>query len=332
MDKRIQKMLRYTRAHGGTGERLFTKQFIMPYSPTVFTDPTNGEILSFVVDVANEAGIVPPVLFSSHVDTVHNIKDPIYQVVAVDDGCGLIFKEDDMPLGADDAAGVWIMLYMIDHKVPGTYIFHRGEERGGIGSSGMATHYEHYLAQFSWAIAFDRRAEDSVITHQMSGRCCSDEFAGALATVINGLQEFDYAPDNTGLFTDTANYIGIIPECTNLSVGYHHEHSKNEYLDVWHMEKLARRMVSAFRTGISLPVVRDPRAVEYGYNTWESSFTLGSDVREPMDATDVIEMPFRDLVKWVKGSKPEDVADFICALAEHSYDTTYDPRRDEVLQ
>jgi len=332
MDKRIQKMLRYTRAHGGTGERLFTKQFIMPYSPTVFTDPTNGEILSFVVDVANKAGIVPPVLFSSHVDTVHNIKDPIYQIVAVDDGCGLIFKEDDMPLGADDAAGVWIMLYMIDHKVPGTYIFHRGEERGGIGSSGMATHYEHYLAQFSWAIAFDRRAEDSVITHQMTGRCCSDEFAGALATVINGLQEFDYAPDNTGLFTDTANYIGIIPECTNLSVGYHHEHSKNEYLDVWHMEKLARRMVSAFGTGISLPVVRDPRAVEYGYNTWESSFTLGSDVRGPMDATDVIEMPFRDLVKWVREAEATDVADFICALAEHSYDTTYDPRRDEVLQ
>jgi hypothetical protein len=335
MDKRIQKMVRYTRAHGSKGERLFTKQFIMPYAPTIFTDPTNGEILCYVVDVADKTGVTPPVLFSSHVDTVHNIKDPVYQVVTADEGCGLLFKEDDMPLGADCAAGVWVMLHMIDHKVPGTYVFHRGEERGGIGSQGMVAHYEHFLRMFEHAIAFDRRGENDVITHQAGRRCCSDEFAGALAMALNNLNGFDYARDDSGVFTDTANYMDIIPECTNISVGYHHEHSKNEYLDVWHMEKLANRLVEVFGTGIDLPLVRNPNDVEYNDafgSLWRDRFTLGSDLRAPVDATDVIEMPFKDLVKWVRDAEPTDVADFICALAEHAYDTTYDPRRDEALQ
>ena len=29
-----------------------------------------------------------------------------------------------------------------------------------------------------------------------------------------------YATDPTGIFTDTANFVDIIPECTNISCGY----------------------------------------------------------------------------------------------------------------
>lgn len=37
--------------------------------------------------------------------------------------------------------------------------------------------------------------------------------------------------DTGGSFTDTANYTDIIPECTNLSVGYYNAHTQSEYQD-----------------------------------------------------------------------------------------------------
>ena len=52
-------------------------------------------------------------------------------------------------LGADDGAGVFLMLEMIDANVEGTYIFHRGEERGGWGSSQIAELHADYIKQFT---------------------------------------------------------------------------------------------------------------------------------------------------------------------------------------
>ena len=34
-----------------------------------------------------------------------------------------------------------------------------------------------------------------------------------------------------GTFTDTAHYVGLVPECTNLSIGYENAHSGDEYQD-----------------------------------------------------------------------------------------------------
>ena len=39
-------------------------------------------------------------------------------------------------------------------------------------------------------------------------------------------------PDDTGLFTDSANFIGVIKECTNISVGYYNEHSTSEIQNI----------------------------------------------------------------------------------------------------
>jgi len=165
--KRLAKMLRYRRAHDSTGERVYIKKFILPYHPSVFRDPVTNEVLAFVVDVADENKVVPPMLWSCHVDTVHTMEDSnkdFMQEVLYDEECAMFYKGDGKPLGADDAAGVWLLLEMIDAGVPGSYIFHRGEERGGIGSGGMADHHAAWLSQFSYAVAFDRRDNCSIIT------------------------------------------------------------------------------------------------------------------------------------------------------------------------
>jgi hypothetical protein len=110
-------------------------------------------------------------------------------------------------------------------------------------------------------VAFDRRGTWSVITHQFGGRCCSDEFGEALAAQLNmHNDDFMYVTDDGGVFTDTANYTEIIPECTNLSVGYYDEHTDRERLDLAHLFALRDALLKV--NWGALPVKRDPTKFE----------------------------------------------------------------------
>jgi hypothetical protein len=149
------------------------------------------------------------------------------------------------------------MREMILANVPGLYIFHRAEEIGGLGSGYIAKHTPNALSGINHAIALDRRGCDSVITHQGYGRGCSDDFAKALAKGIG----HGFYPDNTGIFTDTANYMDIVPECTNLSVGYDHEHTARETLNLDHLFRLRKSLIML--DVARLPVARDPTVVEW---------------------------------------------------------------------
>jgi len=177
-------------------------------------------------------------LFVAHVDTVHR-----------EDGANKIYKTkhmwyaDGAPLGADDGAGCAMLMHMLHANVAGYYIFTQGEECGGIGATYLAEHSKELLGEFDRAIAFDRKGIDSVISHQGWGRCCSDAFAQALSDALNSNDAFMYSPDDTGVYTDTAEFTDYIPECTNISVGYDKEHSDKESLDIRHYEALAETVL-----------------------------------------------------------------------------------------
>lgn len=180
-----------------------------------------------------------PILWSSHTDTVHSkegMQDIVYwtdkksgdMFLSVDD------KSKSSCLGADDTAGVWIMLEMIKRKVPGWYVFHRGEECGADGSKWVAANCKEELAKIKFAVAFDRRDTKSIITYQRGTRCCSDEFAKSLAEQLG----MDHKCDETGAFTDTASYVDHIAECTNISVGYYDAHCPSERVNMDYLFKL----------------------------------------------------------------------------------------------
>lgn len=311
--KRLQAMLTYCRPHGGRGEKQFTKRFIKPYKPEEIT--AEGEVMAYMVRVGEVKDA--PVLWCAHVDTVHRADAPVKQTIMYDEGCAIIYKDDGvMPLGADDGAGVWLLLEMIDAGVPGTYLFHRGEERGGIGSGAIAAQHAEFLRQFKWAIAFDRKGTSDVITEQFTGETASVVFAQAFADAL----AMDYKPCPYGVFTDTANYAHIIPECTNISVGYDHEHTPGETLDVWHLVQLRDAVIAAFSKGIDLPAVRDPAK--------RNSHLNG----DPTCATEVLDMKYWDLVKYLKGAHPEDVADLLVMLAEESFFKNYEREEKEEME
>lgn len=228
----LYNMLTYRRPHNSKGEEEFIKDFIMPLRPEVISE--NNVPMAFFVYVGESN-----LMFTSHTDTVHAPMAATRQVVILKDG--FYQKDDKQPLGADDAAGVWLLLNMINAGIPGVYAFFRGEERGGIGSGYCAKNRPDLFDGIKAAIAFDRKGTSSIITHQCRGRGCSDEFGLSLATVL----DMDYKLDNTGVYTDTAEFFDIVDNCTNVSVGYYNEHSKDETLSKTHIERLRDKLLVA---------------------------------------------------------------------------------------
>jgi hypothetical protein len=163
------------------------------------------------------------------------------------------------------------MLQMVARGIPGLYIWHAAEEVGGLGSAHIAAETPAILARIDHAIALDRRGYDSVITHQSGGRCASDAFAKTLATQLGG----SYAPDDGGTFTDTAHYADLIPECTNLSIGYFGAHTAAESLDVAFLADLLDRICELDPT--SWPIARAPGEDDYGGYGRFSSSSFGHD-------------------------------------------------------
>ena len=121
-------------------------------------------------------------IFASHLDTVS--KDHTNVIHKIE---GSLIKTDGKTiLGADDKAGVTIMLWMIKHNIPGLYYFFIGEEVGCVGS-GLLAKYGDLGGKYDRIISFDRRGLNSVITHQSSVRTCSDEFAKNISKELNKL-------------------------------------------------------------------------------------------------------------------------------------------------
>jgi hypothetical protein len=214
-------------------------------------------------------------LFIAHVDTVHREvgANKIRKTASM-------WYADGAPLGADDGAGVAMLMHMIHADIKGYYIFSQGEECGGIGAKHLEKNHADLLKQFDRAIAFDRRGTDSIISHQGWGRCASDTFCQALADELNLHDEnLMYTTDDTGVYTDTAEFVDIIPECTNISVGYDHEHSQQECLNIHHYELLSQAVLAV--QWDKLPTDRDPTVPEYKktkYDTaWWSNYGVYGD-------------------------------------------------------
>lgn len=203
------------------------------------------------------------VLFTAHLDTASRETAPL-RVRRVNLGSKLVGTDNTTLLGADNKAGVSLLLYMMEQKVPGNYAFYIGEERGCIGSTHHALNLN--LSPFGpieQVVSFDREGYDSIITHQMGMRTCSDAYAGELASRLN-VMGLDYSCDPTGAYTDSNSFAHKIPECTNISVGAFKTHTTKEYQDLGFLTTLASRVGEI--DWETLPIERDPAVQDW---EWE---------------------------------------------------------------
>lgn len=206
----------------------------------------DGELKALIVDVpGDEQGI----LFACHLDTVHYSFGKQH-IQIIDQVVSLHPSEESECLGADDGAGIWLLLRMMELQVPGTYIFHADEEIGCLGSHWLAREQPEWLAMFKHCISFDRSGTTDVITHFNGVRGCSDKYARHLADNLNShLKNYTLNPCTFGGSTDVARYLGIIPNVTNVSTGYLFQHSAKETLDMVYLNELLAAAVAIFGNG-----------------------------------------------------------------------------------
>lgn len=331
--EQLISILETRRQHDSEGEASFIDRFILPLGAVPYLNP-EGEVIAYVVDNSHGHS---KVLWSAHIDTMHRkpkdgTSDALTQEVWVaDDGLAFVTDKEDC-LGADDGAGMYLMFSMIMRDVAGTYIFHRGEEIGCWGSRQMADHHTDWLKHFTHAIAFDRRGTTSIITHQRGERCCSDALGNQLASLFGK----SYELDPTGVYTDTAEYMDIIPECVNVSIGYDSEHSHFETLDTNHVLALRDAICVLDWDKIALVVERDPTVREYRtqtYNSynWGAWSGYGSKTKTPHSISAyeipsverILSTSARSLAQWVSEADPEDVAMLLQDLADQVEEASY---------
>lgn len=293
-------VLSYRREHGSKGELAFINKYMDQFE--VLKDP-DGEVLAFYCDNRSKG---QRLMFVSHIDTVHHSNPSrIKQSIIHDKEFDIIYcdKKEDC-LGADDGSGVSLMLEMIKADIKGFYLFTRGEEKGCIGSKGLVQYHSNLLSEFDHAIQFDRKDTNSIITHQMNFRSCSDSFGSKLVSILNHSNKFNL--DKNGVYTDTAEFISIIPECTNISIGYFNQHTNSEYQDYSFYKEFRDHVLSIKWHEVSIPVERIPQSMETYYF-----------------ADDVRTMNFEEIKAWVRSSTEEEIA---LTIEDLMFDLEYSSR------
>jgi hypothetical protein len=308
----LKALLSIRRPHGGAGERM-------------------ARIV--VLDAVYEAGYVPVVdqhgnievqvggrsdlLFTAHLDTVHRTDGEQVlwyfedtQEIGAD---GLDGKAS--VLGADDAAGVYLLTEMIKAGKPGKYLFFVGEECGGIGSSAYVLDHPNISALM--CVSFDRRGTDDIITHQGFFQTASNTFALALSDALNRCYPgvFKYEPCDGGLYTDSKEFAELVPECTNISVGYDHEHTVKESQDLGHLLRLRDAVIAV--DWEALPIARVP---EPDTPWWPKDYPgawadYASDTPTKLSSTQLRKRinDFRDKA-WNEGLEYDDLDEFLTLL------------------
>jgi hypothetical protein len=193
------------------------------------------------------------IILSAHLDTVKGKGKNTFPVtVKVKGG----IARGDAMMGCDDKAGIAAILSLArtwDHPRVGYALFF-GEEVGCVGADEAIE--KKVLPNAKAVISLDRKGTTEVIYVQ--GRQTASIDAAKFLADSLGL-----SPSPNGLWTDSAAFADIVPECLNLAVGYQGHHSENDEQDLDFLDRLTENLKKV--EWDQMPIVRDPKAVEYGY-------------------------------------------------------------------
>ena len=174
-------------------------------------------------------------LFTTHLDTYSADYEKVNHVIDNEDPYK-IGTDKTTILGGDNKLGCSILIGMINKGIPGVYYFFLGEEpilSGGCwGSKAALKANPEFFSKFKRCIAFDRRMYGSIVIRQMGRMCCSMDFAKKIADEFD-IRGIKWDEDGGfGYYTDTAVFMDVIPECTNISAGGFNEHYNTEWVDL----------------------------------------------------------------------------------------------------
>lgn len=157
-----------------------------------------------------------PIGLVAHMDTVFNSPP---EHIYYDDRKWIFWSPEG--LGADDRAGIFIILKVLMFGVLPTVIFTTDEEMGGLGASQLVDDYPDAPVKLKYLVQLDRRNHKDAVFYD----CTNDDF-------INYIENYGFIYED-GIFSDISilcpawDIAGV-----NLSVGYVNEHSYLETLNM----------------------------------------------------------------------------------------------------
>lgn len=289
-----------------------TEAFCYPF----ISDIVEGNISDYIDGFGNVHVEVPggneSVCFMSHLDNACSE----FRKVSLAINNGIVSKKDKKKgvLGADDKAGAAIMIHMIRNGVPGNYVFFMGEEVGCLGSNQFLKDNQRYIGEdkiYPWtqAVSLDRYGCTEVIYDQRGGLSASFQYASAVADAL-GLR-----PSTRGVWTDSAVFTEVIPECINIAVGYKGHHTPNESQDLHFLNHIYSKIVEI--DWDKLPIHRDPNAPKY--RSWGTYPRLTQPTKSKPKTYDVDELDDDEWRQWCDDNlkpKTEAKADNLENLSE----------------
>jgi hypothetical protein len=287
-----------------TGTEYTTAKSILGNIANYVFDERN-EFMFAYIDVKNDTSVISTI-FTCHLDTVE--RDTGNNDIQIIDN--MISVKNGGILGADDGAGICVLLHMIENKINGRYFFFSKEEIGGVSSKFAVHNHPELFEGVSRAIAFDRKGTSDVVVSQIGQEGCSPLFGLTLSDKLTELMPYEFEPAS-GVYTDTAEMFNCVPECVNVSVGYYNEHTSRESLDLTYLINLCNAV--CVLDWNSLPTVRDcstlPKNVyntRYLYDDLDydlDCYDKMNDVDEILDLMQINGITISDLIKSIKEDK-----------------------------
>lgn len=298
-------ILVYTRKHGSSAEVRFIDTYLVPTLNELGYKPEMDGAGNLWVETAPKEQ--SPFLFVAHIDTCHQkdvgMINPIVEnnivrmnPADVSHGC----------LGADDGVGIYANLRMIEAGVKGTFLFTRGEEKGGIGATYISKSTPEKLEGFLMSVEVDRAGTDEIIISQCYGDCASEDYAADLGKALGMGHKASYM----GVYTDVSEFADIIPENVNIAAGYESQHTVKETVNLTYVEALVDKLIAVDWS--SLSIVRTPGDFGAGQDTGWWNWQQGADSNGYMSDYDKLHTYVRN--------NPEKVAYYLEALGIEQYE------------
>jgi hypothetical protein len=181
------------------------------------------------VDLRGESG--SRTLFAAHLDTAEFSKVEGTIPLFFNPTGEWIHSGGKHIIGADDGAGIAILIALLQAKVPALYVFTQGEECGGDAARNAAS--DPCLNDIDRCIAFDRKGTKDIVADQARGILASHAFVDALSAQLGMGHTWAL-----GSYTDSSEWDAKVKEIVNVSVGYESAHTVNEKLNYTYFRKL----------------------------------------------------------------------------------------------
>lgn len=205
-----------------------------------------GNILAEVTFGRTSSESSLAILLNSHLDVVNEIE--VGREILK---CGSVWTSSSGILGADDRAGIGVILHTLKQlqrmefraPVKVKIAFTVEEEIGLCGARAVST---EFLEDVQAAFVMDRRGRGDIVTGTYGIDFC-DELFGAMLALIGNLGEEDCWEPTLGGSSDTRIWAQQGIQSVNLSVGYQHEHTSREELNLDDAFATANLLKKVFR-------------------------------------------------------------------------------------